>query len=265
MRKYSTLTMAVSLGCLILLGQGATAHAAEIKLLSAVAMRAAIDDLAPGFERETGHKVTITYATAGVVRDRIQGGEMVDITILPRPAMDPLVKQGKIDSGTVAVFARSAVSVAVRAGAPKPDISTVEAFKRAMLGAKSVAYADPARGGGSGIHFASVLERLGLVEDMKPKTKLVPGDESVQLVAKGEAEIAVVNTPVILREPGVELVGPLPAELQNTVDFVFFVGVGVTANEPEAAKALIKYLVAPDAARVIKAKRSRVPLTRAAD
>ena len=254
MRKYSMRAVAVSFGCLILAGQGATAQAAEIKLLSAVAMRAAIDDLAPGFERETGHKVTVTYATAGVLRDRIQGGEVVDLTILPRPAMDPLVKQGKIDPGTVAVFARSAVSVAVRAGAPKPDISTVEALKRAMLAAQSVTYADPAKGGGSGIHFASVLERLGIAEEMKPKTKLVPGDESVQLVARGEAEIAVVNTPVILREPGVELVGPLPAELQNTVDFVFFAGVGATAKEPDAAKALIKYLLAPDAARVIKAR-----------
>ena len=254
MKKHSIMAVAACLGCLILLGQGVIAHAGEIKVMSAVAMRAAIDDLAPRFERETGHKVTISYATAGVLRDRILDGETLDLAILPRPAMDPVVKQGKIASDTVAVFARSAVSIAVRIGAPKPDISTVEAFKRAMLAAKSVSYADPARGGGSGIHFASVLQRLGIFEEMKPKTKLVQGDESVQLVAKGEAEIAAVNTPVILREPGVELVGPLPAELQNTVDFVFFVGVGVNAKEPEAAKALIKYLLAPDAARVIKAK-----------
>jgi molybdate transport system substrate-binding protein len=243
-----------SLLAVLLLGLASIANAAEIKLLSAVAMRAAIDDLVPGFERESGHKVAITYATAGVARERIQGGEAVDLAILPRPAMDPLVKQGKIDSGTVAAFARSTVSVAVRAGAPKPDIGTVEAFKRAMLAAKSVSYADPAKGGGSGIHFAAVVERLGIVEDMRPKTKLVPGDESVQLVARGDAEIAVVNTPVILREPGVDLVGPLPANLQNTVDFVFFVGVGANATEPDAAKALIKYLLAPNAARVIKAK-----------
>ncbi len=254
MEKHSMLALAASLGGLILLGQDAGVEASEIKVLSAVAMRAALDDLAPEFERQTGHKLAIAYATAGVLRDRIQGGEMVDLTILPRPAMDPLVAQSKIAPDTVTIFARSAVSVAVRAGASKPDISTVEAFKQAMLATKSVAYADPARGGGSGIHFASVLARLGIAEEMKPKTKLVPGDESVQLVAKGEAEIAVVNTPVILREPGVELVGPLPAELQNTRDFVFFAGVGATAKEPEAAKALIKYLTAPEAAGVIKAK-----------
>ena len=147
MKKHSILAVVASLGCLILVGQGAVAHASEVRVLSAVAMRAALDDLASEFERETGHKVTIAYATAGVVRDRIQGGEMVDLTILPRPAMDPLVVQGKIAPDTVTIFARSAVSVAVRAGASKPDISTVEAFKGAMLAAKSVAYADPARGG----------------------------------------------------------------------------------------------------------------------
>ena len=254
MKSHPTLAVAAIFGGLTLLCQGAGVEAGEVKVLSAVAMRVALDELAPEFERQTGQKVVMAYATAGVLKDRIQGGEMVDVTILPRPAMDPLVAQGKVAAATVAIFARSAVSVAVRAGAPKPDISTAEALKRAMLAASSVSYADPARGGGSGIHFAGVLARLGIAEEMKPKTKLVPGAESVQLVAKGEAEIAVVNTPVILGEPGVELVGPLPAELQNTTDFVFFVGVGVTAKEPEAAKTLIQYLLGPDAARVIKAK-----------
>ena len=254
MKSHPTLAVAVIFGGLTLLCQGASVEAGEVKVLSAVAMRAALDDLAPQFERQTGQKVVIAYATAGVLRDRIQGDEMVDVTILPRPAMDPLVAQGKVAADMVAIFARSAVSVAVRVGAPKPDISTVEAFKRAMLAANSVSYADPATGGGSGIHFASVLARLGIAEEMKPKTKLVPGAESAQLVAKGEAEIAILNTPELLREPGVEVVGPLPAELQNPRDFVFFVGVGITAKEPGAAKMLIQYLLGPDAARVIKAK-----------
>ncbi len=254
MKKNLTLGVIAGLGCLILLGQWGIVQASEIKVLSAVAMKAALDDLGPEFERKTGNKLVISYATAGVIKDRIQGGEMVDLTILPRPAMDPLVTQGKIVSDTVAIFATSAVSIAVRTGAPKPDISTVDAFKRAMLAAKSVSYADPAKGGGSGIHFANVLARLGIAEEMKPKTKLVPGSESVQLVARGEAEIAAVNTPVILGEPGVDLVGPLPAALQNTVDFVFFVGVGANAKEPQEAKALLKYLLAPDAAHAIKAK-----------
>src|SRR6266478_4319369 len=142
MKKRSILAVAASFGGLILLGQDAGVEASEIKVLSAVAMRAVLDELAPDFERQTGHKVAIVYATAGVLRDRIQGGEMVDLTILPRPAMDPLVAQGKIAPDTVTIFARSAVSVAVRAGASRPDISTVEAFTRAMLATKSVAYAD---------------------------------------------------------------------------------------------------------------------------
>src|SRR5450759_99147 len=169
------------------------ASAAEVKVVSAVAVKAALDELIAGAERATGHKVTVAYATAGVLRDRIKAGEAFDMVILPRPFMDPLVAQGAIAPASATVFARSLVSVGVRAGAPKPDISTAEAFKR-MLAAKLISYADPAKGGGSGIHAASVIERLGIAEEMKPKTKLVPGAESVELVAKGEAEIAIVNT-----------------------------------------------------------------------
>lgn len=248
------LITAVGIAVTILGSQAGVANAAEVKVLGAVAMKSALDDLVAGFERASGHKVTVVYATAGVLRDRIRGGEAFDLTILPRPFMDPLLTQGPIATGSATVFARSLVSVGVRAGAPKPDISTAEAFKRTMLAAKSISYADPAQGGGSGIHAASVIERLGIAAEMKPKTKLVPGPESVDLVARGEAEIAIVNTPVILSKAGVTLVGPLPAELQNTTDFVFFVAVGASAKEPDAAKALIQYLRAPDAARVIKTK-----------
>ena len=127
------------------------AEAAEIKLLCAVAMKPAVDELAPGFERSTGHKVIITYATAGVLRDKIRSAEPFDAVVLPTPFMDPLVTQGTVASGSVVVLARSLVSVGVRAGAPKPDISTVAAFKNAMLAAKSISYADPSQGGGSGI------------------------------------------------------------------------------------------------------------------
>ncbi len=254
MKTRSLPATAAGFACLIVLVVGTPAHAGEIKVLSAVAMRAAIDDLAREFERSTGNKPTIVYATSGVLRDRIQGGEVFDLAILPRPAMDPLVKQGKIVPDTVRLFARSAISVAVRVGAVKPDISTVEAFKRTILAAKSISYADPAKGAAGGIHFASVLERLGIAEEVKAKSKLTPGAESVQVVARGEAEIAVANTPVILDELGVQLVGPLPEELQNTTDFVFFLGVGANAKEPETAKGFIKDLSRPEAARLIKAE-----------
>src|SRR6202162_3916833 len=170
---------AAGISATILSSQPGIGDAAELKLLCAVAVKAPIDELVSGFERATGHKVTIAYATAGVLRDLIKGGEAFDIAILPRPFMDPLVTQGAIGPASATVFARSLVSVGVRAGATKTDISTAEAFKRTMLAAKSISYADPAQGGGSGIHAAGVIERLGIAGEMKPKTKLVPGAESV--------------------------------------------------------------------------------------
>jgi molybdate transport system substrate-binding protein len=230
------------------------ANAAEIKVLCAVAMKPAIDDLAREFERSTGHTVTVAYATAGIVRDRIRDGEAADVAILPRSAFDPLVASGKIAPGTATVVARSLVAVAVPAGAPRPDISTVDAFKRALLAARSVVYPDPAKGGATGIHAARVIERLGITAEMKSKTMLVPGSEYAEILAKREAELAIVQPMVVLGVPGIDLVGPLPAELQNTTDFVFWAGVGTSAREAQTAAAFIKYLLAPDAVRAIKAK-----------
>jgi molybdate transport system substrate-binding protein len=230
------------------------AETAEVKLLCAVAMKSVLDELAPAFERSTGHRAIITYGTAGVLRDKVRNGEAFDAALLPTPFMDPLAAQGMIDSGSVTVVARSLVSVGVHAGSAKPDIGTVPAFKRAMLAAKSISYADPAQGGGSGIQVARVLETLGIADAMKPKTKLVPGAESVDLVANGEAEMALTNTPVIVAKKGVELVGPIPSELYDTKDFVFKIGIGAKVQQTEAAKALIQYLSGPDASRVFKAK-----------
>ena len=245
---------AISLVAVSCVFRPSLAEAAEIKFLCAVAMRPAVEELAPRFERSTGHKVLITYATAGVLRDKVRSAEPFDAVVLPTPFMDPLVAQGAIASGSVMVMARSLVSVAVRTGSPKPDISTVAAFKNAMLAAKSISYADPAQGGGSGIQVARVLESLGIAEAMKPKTKLVPGPESVDLVARGEAEMALANTPVFVAKSGVELVGSIPAELYDTKDFVFKIGIGANAKQTDAAKALIQYLLAPDASRIFKAK-----------
>jgi molybdate transport system substrate-binding protein len=228
--------------------------AAEIKVLSAVAMKPALDDLAREFEQTSGHKVTVAYATAGIVRDRIRGGETVDVAIMPRSAFDPLLAEGKIDPGSATRVAQSLVAVAVRTGAPKPDISSVEAFKRTLLAAKSIVYPDPTKGGATGIHAARVIERLGITEQMKPKTTLTPAGEYAEVLAKGEAEIAIVQPIVVMNFPGIDLVGPLPAELQNTTDFVFLAGIAASAKEPDAAKGFIQYLLTPAAAHVIKAK-----------
>lgn len=230
------------------------AEAAEIKLLCAVAMKPAINELVAGFERSTTHKVMITYATAGVLRDKIRSGEPFDAALLPTPFMDPLIAQHEIASNDVRVVARSLISVGARTGSPKPDISTVAAFKNTMLIAKSISYADPAKGGGSGIQVARILKSLGIADAMKPKTKLVPGPESVDLVAAGEVEFALVNTPIIVGKSGVQLIGPIPSELYDTKDFAFKIGVGASAQQGEAAQALIQYLTAPAASPVWKAK-----------
>jgi len=247
------LRAAREVGVIILLTYGVVA-AAEIKVLSAVAMRSALDDLAPQFERTTGHKLTISYAVAGEHRKRIEDGEFGDITILPRPWFEPLLTQGKISAGSQMIVARSTVGVSVRAGTPKPDISSVEAVKRSLLAAKSIVYADPAKGGASGVHFVRMLEKLGIVEEMRPKTILIPGAGAAEVVARGEADIAVSQTIDLIRVAGADYAGPLPPELQNTTDFVFSAGVLTSAKEPDAAKALIKFLSGPEAARVIKGK-----------
>jgi molybdate transport system substrate-binding protein len=252
--KISVRIVATIFVTFVFLAQAGIIGAAEIKVLSAVVIRPVLGDLTSEFERTTGHKITIDFATSGVLRSRIQAGELADITILPRPMMDALLKDLKVIPGSEAILARGTVGVAVRAGAAKPDISTVEGLRRSLLASKSIVYGNPAQGSASGIHFARVLEQLGIVEEMKPKTKLASDTGSVDSVVNGEAEIAVAGTMALLRVPGAEFVGPLPAELQNTTDFAYFAAILVGTKNLDAANALIKHLLAPTSARMIKAK-----------
>src|SRR2546423_89008 len=147
--------------------QATGTSAAELKVLSAVAIKSALDELARDFARETGHRVEVSYATAGVIRDRIRSGEAADVTIMPRSTFDPLLGEGKIAPGSSTIVARSLVAVAVHTGASKPDISSVDALRRSLLATKSIVYPDPAKGGATGIHAARVIERLGIAEEMK--------------------------------------------------------------------------------------------------
>ena len=174
-RSILSVSATIALG-LALFGitAGSTARAAEIRLLCAVALHPAIDALIPDFEKSSGHKVTVAYGTAGAVADRVQKGEAADIVISSVPLIDQLQAQGKVVAGDRVIIAKVGVGVFVRKGAAKPDISSVDAFKRSMLAARSIAYPDPAGGGASGIYVASLLERLGIAAEMKPKTKLSP-------------------------------------------------------------------------------------------
>ena len=247
--KIGSLAAAATFGLMILLAQGVAAEAAEVKVLSATAMRSVMNELGPQFERATGHKLVIQFDVIGVLKRQIDAGERFDVTILTTPLIDDLVKEGKIAAGTRADIARSGIGVIVRAGASKPDISSADAFKRAMLNATSISYA---REGATAIYLASLFERLGIAEQMQSKTKLLPAGRGAQSVAEGEAELGLIVISGFEPVPGAELLGPLPPELQNYVGYT--AGVGATAKEGEAGKALINFLKAPAAVPVLKAK-----------
>jgi len=238
---------------------GQAADAAELKVVSAGAMRAVLEQLGPEFEKSSGHKLSIEYATAGKVEEKVVADDTVDVAILTKPRADKLVRSAKLVGGTAAPLAKAQIGLAVKKGAPKPDISSVDAFKKALLSAKSIAYVDPASGGTTGIHLAQALEKLGIAAELKPKTKLVSASAGQgsplagEPVAKGEAELGMQPISELMEVQGIDVVGPLPAELQSP-DLVYVAGSPFTSEQPIAAKALIDFLSGPKAAAVYKAK-----------
>jgi molybdate transport system substrate-binding protein len=233
------------------------AAGAEVRVLSAVGMRQVMLDLGPKFERATGHRLKVSFDSGGVILKRLERGETADLIMINRSGMERLSGAGRLVQGSVTDLATSVVGVAVRKGAPKPDISTPEAFKRAMLKAKTIACADPSLGGSSGVHIAKVFERLGISEAVKPKLVVVSTPEQAQtmpghVVAEGKAEIALHQMQELMAVPGIEIVGPLPGDLQET--FVFSAAIMTDANDVKAARALIEFLRTSEARAVIKAK-----------
>ncbi len=249
-----SLVTTIALGLALLGAPGVTVvTAAEIKLLCAVALHPAIDALIPDFEKSSGHKVTVAYGNAGAIADRFQKGEAADLLINAAPLMDQVRAQGKLVADDRVIVAKVGVSAFVRKGAAKPDISTADAFIRSMLAAKSIAYPDPAGGGASGIYLAKLLERMGIAEEMKPKTKLSPaGSVLYASVASGEVEIGFNQISEVLAQPTVEFVGPLPSEIQNYTQFS--PGIIAGASQADAAGALVAFLSTPAAQAVFKAK-----------
>ena len=250
-----SLGAAANIGFMLLLVFGIKAEAAELTVLSAFGMQSVLEDLGPKFERATGHKLTLSFATGGATVKRVHDGAAADVVITIRQGIDTLVTDGKAPAGNVTALASAGISVAVRKGAPKPDISSPDALKRTLLAAKSISYVNPASGGASGIHFAKVLDRLGIANEMKSKTAFpdlkTPAEVGV-LVANGEAEIGVHIIQELIPVAGIDIVGPLPGDLQNTI--VFAAAVMGSAKDAEAAKTLVNYLRTPEAAAVIKAK-----------
>ncbi|HEY5618760.1 MAG TPA: substrate-binding domain-containing protein [Vicinamibacterales bacterium] len=245
--RYSRLA-AATFGITALCGLGVTAHAAEIKVLSGNGARVAVAELCAQFERATGHKVTIRFEVNPQVQRKIEEGEAFDVAILNPPVLDALIKQGRIVAETRAVIGRSGIGVAARAGAPPPDISSVAAFTRTLLNASSVAYPGE---GASGRYFVSLVDRLGIAAEMKPKMRPMPAEYNVEVVARGEVDLVVVVASRISGVPGVQLVGRIPQELQTWIGFTG--GVSTAAKETEAARALLRFLTAPAAAPVLRA------------
>jgi molybdate transport system substrate-binding protein len=237
----------------LLLAQVAAASAADLKVYSTIGVQLPFEELAAKFEKATGHKLDITWATAAILVRRIQAGESADLLILTRQSLEALAKAGKASLGPDATFASSGMALVVRQGAPKPDISTPEAFKQALLKAKTVAYSNPAAGGASGVYFAGLIERMGIADQIKAKAlHPPPSGMTGALVASGEAELAVQMEPEVMSVAGVEIVGPWPAEINNIV--VYAAGIGSGSKEADAAGAVIKFLHSPEAASVFKAK-----------
>jgi molybdate transport system substrate-binding protein len=240
-------------------GLSAEASAAELKVLSAGAIRVVLQELAPAFEAASGHNLKIEYATAGVIEQKVAADDEIDVAILTKPRVDKLVREAKIIGGTAITLARAQIGLAVKKGAEKPDISSLEAFKKVLVNVKSVAYADPASGAASGTSVAQAFDKLGIAAELKPKTQLVSagaaqGQAQVgEAVARGEAEIGLQLIGLLIGIEGIDIVGPLPAELQSP-DLVYVAGSPFVSEQPIAAKALIDFLADPKAAAVYEAK-----------
>jgi molybdate transport system substrate-binding protein len=227
-------------------------RAAELKLLTAGAFKSTVQALLPEYERTSGNKVTVENDTVGALMKRIEAGESFDVVVMTPETVDKLTGGGKVISGSRTNLARVGVGVMVKTGANKPDISTVEAFKKALLEAKSVSFIDPASGGSSGIYMERLLERLGISDQVKPKEKLKQGGYVADYVKSGEAELGIQQISEILPHAGVTLVGPLPKEIQNYT--VYAAGIGAGTQHGDAAKALIASLVGPSAQATFKSK-----------
>jgi len=218
----------------------------EIKVMLSAAFKEAYLELTPQFERATGHRITTSWVPSVKMMERLKGGEAVDLVILSSASLDELVKAGIVSQRFD--IAKSGVGVAVRTGAPKPDISSGEAVKRAVLAAKGIAYST----GPSGLYLVKLFERMGISEQIKSKVKQVQGVPAGTVAARGEAELAFQQVSELLPVPGIELVGPLPPDIQEITTFA--AGLHARAQEAKAARALVDFFKAPAAAPVIRKK-----------
>ena len=248
--RWAAVVAAIALG----ISASGPAPAAEINAFVSTAIKAATDEILPAFERANGHTIRASYAPSGALVPRFLTGEPVDIFLTDAPALDELIKQGRIAGGRVDLV-RTGIAIAVKKGAPRPDVSTPEALKRALLAAKSVGHASPAGGSITGGHVQWVFRQLGITDEVTPKVKMSMGGPNSRvsvLVSSGQAEIGLQQASELYDNPDVEVIGMLPAGLQQTT--VYSAGIPANAKEAEAAKAMIRALTTPGAKAIYKAK-----------
>ena len=243
MKRY---LVAAGAAALALTLTAAGAGAADVTLLCSNALKSVLEELGPQFEKASGHRLKIEYGSTGPLKAQIEKGQPFDVAIVGDETIDELLKSGKLASGSRVDIARSGMGVAIRKGAPKPELGTTQAFKQALLKAQTIAYSE---GGLTGIYIKGLVERLGIAEELKSKIRFGRGAE---MVSEGKAEIGLTQVSEILPVAGAELAGPLPPEVQLYT--AFSIAVGLKAQQPEAAKALIAFLRAPVLVPVLKAK-----------
>lgn len=237
----------------MLLAGATVAQAAEITVLSTQATEQSTKELLPAFEKASGNTVKISYTGTLDAKKRIAAGEHFDVLVMASPDIDDFIANGTLAPGSRVDVAKSGVGVGVKAGAPKPDISTTEAFKKALLAAKSIGYST----GPSGMYVLGLFDRLGLADQLKPKLKQTPTGVFVgTITASGEVEIGIQQVSEMAQFAGVDYVGPLPGDIQKMT--VFSSGIAAKAKDAVAAKALVKFITAPEAAAVYK-KRGMEP------
>ncbi|MEQ1581538.1 MAG: substrate-binding domain-containing protein [Steroidobacteraceae bacterium] len=240
--------------CTLLLATSlARGASAPVNAYMSIGVQSAVEALIPEFERTTGQHIVATWATSATLDKRLRAGESADLLISTRGGIDALIGEGRVAPGSRVDIANSVVAIAVRTGEPQPDISTPDALKRALLAARSVGYSDPAAGGTSGVHFAKVLELLGIAEAMRAKTRFPPPNGfAATLLATGDVDLAVQQTQELASVPGVQVVGPLPAELQLVTTFA--AGIPASSKQASAASAFVRFLQSPRAHAVMKQK-----------
>jgi len=245
-------TLAVTIGSFFLFARKTPAQSKELLVFTSDGIKPSVEELVPQMEHSIGYKLTTQFNSSKVLKDRIQSNEPFDVAILTSDVIDDLIKQGKIVAGTRTDIARTGMGVGIRAGAPKPDVSTPDALKRTLLNAKSITF-NPS--GASAPHVYDIFQRLGIAETVKSKLILVangePGRPQMD-VAAGKADLVITLIPEIKFFKGVELAGPVPADLQSYISFAG--GVAANSRNAEAGKALIKFIASPAAAPTLKAK-----------